>query len=56
VDWLLIVWAVVAIAVAASVAVALRRPDDRAWLQRRGWMWVLAMTVSIVAGILSRIL
>ena len=54
-DWLLVGWVVVAVALGAAIAVALGRADDRAWLQRRGWIWVLAMTVSIVAGVLSRI-
>ena len=43
------------LAVLALVVVALRRPDDRAWLRRIGWVWVLAMVVSIVFGVLARV-
>ena len=46
---------VMALALLALVIVALRRPGDRAWLRRSGWVFVLAMTVSIAFGVLARL-
>lgn len=44
-----------ALALFALVIGALRRPDDRAWLRRSGWVFVLAMTVSVAFGVLARL-
>ena len=44
-----------ALALVALVVGALRRPSDRAWLRRVGWVWVLAMSASIAFGVLGRL-
>jgi len=54
-DVILAAYVVTALGLVALVVVALRRPDDRAWLRRGGWMFVLVMVASIVFGVLSRL-
>ena len=44
-----------AVGVVAVVVGALRRPADRAWLRRIGWVWVLLMVASILFGVFSRL-
>jgi uncharacterized membrane protein len=51
----LAVYLAMAAGVVAVVVGALRRPADRAWLRRIGWVWVLLMVASIVFGVFSRL-
>ena len=54
-DLFLAAYLAMALGLIALVVVALGRPDDRAWLRRGGWVWVLVMVASIVLGVLSRL-
>ena len=54
-DLALAAYLAMAVGVVAVVVGALRRPADRAWLRRIGWVWVLLMVASILFGVLARL-